>query len=157
MPCATSAKSWAVDCQWHRKTPDAVAGDSSAPVVLMKLYIYTVICQVVFHRRHGLRLSAGQISPPIVGELLLDTLPTPDSSKRADSRLVLLERCGSTYRAAAVLLDPVLVHLRAGSMVFRGIELEPQPTDGRRMAVAEHVQVWHCQPLAGSEPTVPGD
>lgn len=64
-----------------------------------------------------------------------------------DSRLVLLEPCGSTYRTAATLLDPVLIHLRDGAMVFRGVELVAMAQENRQMDVFEHVQVWHCKPV----------
>lgn len=83
-------------------------------------------------------------------------MPVRDPTRRADSRLVLAEPCGSTYRTAAVLLDPVLVHLSDGAMVFRGVELVATTVEPGHLEVREHVQVWHCVPMASGVSHPPG-
>lgn len=110
-----------------------------------------MLCQLTFHRRLGLGLAAGQIEPPIFGLLSLDTLPAQDSFKRVDSPLVLLEPCGSTYRTAATLVDLVLIQLRDGAMVFRGLELISIAKENMQMDMFEYVQVWQCKPVAQAD------
>lgn len=92
-------------------------------------------------RRHGMRLRPDELGEPVVGELQMRDWNEQNSFGRSVRVLEVVQPAGTVGRAALTLFEPDLVGVKAGAMVFRGIEIESR--DGR---VYEHEQIWRVAP-----------
>jgi hypothetical protein len=96
---------------------------------------------VVLLRRAGLRLRAGELGAPLVGDLRVS-----DAGATSFKRPTLVAQLWAPTHSATdrplglPLFDPSLVHMDASSFSLAGLEISHE--NGR---MREHAQVWRCR------------
>lgn len=115
-----------------------------------KLYIHTVLFDVILLRQDGRRLPRSEWPMPLRGTFrVVEMDRETTNAKRNLVKVELWAVINETRRRGlASLLDPVLLPYQGSGMLVAGTELRAE--NGGRV-VYEHRQVWLCTLAGGTE------